>query len=86
MRYCIKKKSLSSCNRSGCDPYDNLDRLVKKQYNGGNDTEYACNAEGALAELRYRGCYDTETGFYSLQSHYYDPANRRFLNADYSLK
>ena len=35
--------------------------------------------------LRYRGYYyDTETGFYYLQSRYYDPANRRFINADSS--
>ena len=33
--------------------YDNLDRLVKKQYNSGEYTEYAYNAEGALAELRH---------------------------------
>ena len=26
--------------------------------------------------------YDTETGFYYLQSRYYDPANHRFINAD----
>jgi len=33
--------------------------------------------------LRYRGYYyDTETGFYYLQSRYYDPAVKRFLNAD----
>ena len=33
--------------------------------------------------LRYRGYYrDSETGFYYLQSRYYDPANRRFINAD----
>ena len=33
--------------------------------------------------LRYRGyVYDTETGFYYLQSRYYDPAICRFLNAD----
>ena len=44
------------------------------------------SAEGDLAEinpLRYRGYYyDNETGFYYLQSRYYDPANRRFINAD----
>ena len=43
-------------------------------------------ATGALAEknpLRYRGYYyDKETGFYYLQSRYYDPATRRFINAD----
>ena len=33
--------------------------------------------------LRYRGYYyDVETGFYYLQSRYYDPATRRFINAD----
>jgi|GEM_PF-3033469 len=41
---------------------------------------------GALAELnplRYRSyVYDQETGFYYLQSRYYDPAIGRFLNAD----
>ena len=33
--------------------------------------------------LRYRGyIYDNETGFYYLQSRYYDPSIRRFINAD----
>ncbi|MBE6946287.1 MAG: RHS repeat-associated core domain-containing protein [Ruminococcaceae bacterium] len=33
--------------------------------------------------LRYRGYYyDAETGFYYLQSRYYDPAVKRFINAD----
>ena len=33
--------------------------------------------------LRYRGYYyDTETGFYYLQSRYYDPVTHRFINAD----
>lgn len=33
--------------------------------------------------LRYRGYYyDSETGFYYLQSRYYHPATRRFINAD----
>ena len=44
------------------------------------------SSSGRLAEinpLRYRGYYyDNETGFYYLQSRYYDPANRRFMNAD----
>ena len=41
--------------------------------------------ESALAAnpLRYRGyIYDNETGFYYLQSRYYDPEIGRFLNAD----
>ena len=44
------------------------------------------SSSGSLAEinpLRYRGYYyDSETGFYYLQSRYYDPQNRRFINAD----
>ena len=44
------------------------------------------SSSGRLAEinpLRYRGYYyDNETGFYYLQSRYYNPANRRFINAD----
>ena len=38
---------------------------------------------GTLNPLRYRGYYyDTETGFYFLQSRYYDPTVGRFINAD----
>ena len=44
------------------------------------------SATGTMAELnpiRYRGYYyDAETGFYYLQSRYYDPVICRFLNAD----
>ena len=44
------------------------------------------SSSGRLAEinpLRYRGYYyDSETGFYYLQSRYYDPENHRFINAD----
>jgi len=47
---------------------------------------YILNCGGNLAEvnpIRYRGYYyDNETGFYYLQSRYYDPVNRRFINAD----
>ena len=38
---------------------------------------------GVLNPFRYRGYYyDTETGFYYLNSRYYDPVVGRFLNAD----
>lgn len=38
---------------------------------------------GAVNPLRYRGYYyDTETGFYYLQSRYYDPAIGRFISPD----
>lgn len=44
------------------------------------------SSSGTLAEinpLRYRGYYyDVETGFYYLQSRYYDPVVSRFINAD----
>ena len=44
---------------------------------------------GTLAELnplRYRGyVYDQETGFYYLNSRYYDPAVGRFISADRQL-
>ena len=37
----------------------------------------------SINPLRYRGYYyDTETGFYYLQSRYYDSVNHRFINAD----
>ena len=43
----------------------------------------ASGSMAAINPLRYRGYYyDTETGFYYLQSRYYDPANHRFINAD----
>ena len=38
---------------------------------------------GNLNSIRYRGYYyDTDTGMYYLQSRYYDPEVRRFINAD----
>ena len=66
-------------------------RIVNE--NGVTKAEYQYNAwgkilgtTGELAEvnpLRYRGYYyDTETGFYYLQSRYYDPTIGRFINAD----
>ena len=51
----------------------------------GNCTVYNSSdaAIGDLNPLRYRGYYyDAETGFYYLQSRYYDFANCRFINAD----
>ena len=41
---------------------------------------------GALNPFRYRGyVYDEETGFYYLQSRYYDPTTCRFISADVLL-
>ncbi len=68
--------------------------VVQINYQGGTVyAEYTYDAWGAvltaagtLADvnpLRYRGYYyDTETGFYYLQSRYYDPIVKRFINAD----
>lgn len=41
---------------------------------------------GYVNPIRYRGYYyDNETGFYYLQSRYYDPYVGRFLSADSQL-
>ena len=43
----------------------------------------AFNSVAVLNPIRYRGYfYDTETGFYYLNSRYYDPEIGRFINAD----
>ena len=58
--------------------YDAWGRLVGKD---GTSSDYASIHE--YNPLTYRGyIYDRETGFYYLQSRYYDPTIGRFLNAD----
>ena len=60
------------------DPWGNI--LSVKNANGGN---ISSDTIAYYQSLRYRGyVYDTETGFYYLQSRYYDPVTRRFINAD----
>ena len=62
--------------------------LVEYDYDAwGNCTVvYEHSSYGDLAEInpiRYRGyVYDFETGFYYLNSRYYDPQVKRFINAD----
>lgn len=65
--------------------------LVQYEYDewgafGSITTTHDSNTEIALANanpLRYRGYYyDTETGYYYLQSRYYDTTICRFINAD----
>ena len=47
-----------------------------------DNAQYA-NSISHINPFRYRGYYyDTETGFYYLNSRYYDPQVRRFINAD----
>ena len=69
------------------------DVISLERADGGGGAQYAYDAwgniiamSGTLAELnplRYRGyVYDQETGFYYLNSRYYDPAVGRFINAD----
>jgi len=49
----------------------------------GNDVSGNTSHIANINPFRYRGYYyDTETGFYYLQSRYYDPVVGRFLNAD----
>ena len=63
-------------------------KLVEYDYDAwGNCTVvYEHSSYGDLAEInpiRYRGYYyDFETGFYYLNSRYYDPQVRRFISAD----
>ena len=57
--------------------YDAWGNVTVSYSNGGASTAARYNP------FRYRGYYyDTETGFYYLQSRYYDPTVRRFINAD----
>ena len=59
------------------DPWGNV--TVKAAAGGTPSTSSLINRN----PIRYRGyVYDNETGFYYLQSRYYDPANHRFINAD----
>lgn len=69
------------------------DVISLERADGGGGAQYAYDAwgnivamTGHLAELnplRYRGyVYDQETGFYYLNSRYYDPAVGRFISAD----
>ena len=62
--------------------------LVEYEYDawGNCSIVYTHSAYGSFGEInpiRYRSYfYDFETGFYYLQSRYYDPAIRRFISAD----
>ena len=57
------------------DPWGNILQM--------NDTTDGWYRVGTANPFRYRGYYyDNESGFYYLQSRYYDPVTGRFLNAD----
>ena len=56
--------------------YDSWGKLL-------STTGSAANTIGLLNPLRYRGYfYDTDLGFYLLETRYYDPETGRFINAD----
>ena len=63
-------------------------KLVEYSYDawGNYSVVYSHSSYGDLAEInpiRYRSYfYDFETGFYYLQSRYYDPQVRRFISSD----
>ena len=60
------------------DPYGNL-----ISFTGSSTGTELQQLIGQTNPLRYRGYYfDQETGFYYLQSRYYDPSLGRFINAD----
>ena len=65
--------------------YDAYGKLLSVKTPAGIDI----TSETAIANLnplRYRGyVYDNETGFYYLQTRYYDPTTCRFINADGQL-
>ena len=61
--------------------YDAYGNVTVKSTNGQVNTSESHIAN--INPIRYRGyVYDTETGFYYLQSRYYDPTTCRFINQD----
>ena len=62
--------------------YDSWGKLLGITDANGNAIT-AFNSVAVLNPIRYRGYfYDTETGFYYLNSRYYDPQIGRFINGD----
>lgn len=61
-------------------PWGTVDAVTD---NAGNDISGNADNIANINPIRYRGYYyDTETGFYYLNSRYYDPEICRFINAD----
>ena len=58
-------------------------RVASYEYDAWGNVTYSTGTMAKTNPLKYRGYYyDAETGFYYLQSRYYDPAIGRFINAD----
>ena len=63
--------------------YDSWGKLVSVTDASGNDKSGDASFIGNVNPIRYRGYYyDKETGWYYLNSRYYDPEVKRFINAD----
>ena len=66
--------------------YDTWGELISIKDGSGTDITHNTTSIGYINPIRYRGYfYDNETGFYYLQSRYYDPSMGRFINADSQL-
>ena len=62
------------------DPWGAIEKITDGE---GNDISGDASHIANINPIRYRGYYyDTETGFYYLQSHYYDPEIGRFINTN----
>ena len=58
-------------------------RVASYEYDAWGNVTYSTGEMADINPLRYRGYYqDWESGYYYLQSRYYDPAIGRFINAD----
>ena len=58
-------------------------RVASYEYDAWGNVTYSTGTMAKTNPLKYRGYYyDAESGFYYLQSRYYDPAIGRFINAD----
>ena len=58
-------------------------RVASYEYDAWGNVTYSTGTMAKINPLKYRGYYhDAESGFYYLQSRYYDPAIGRFINAD----
>ena len=63
--------------------YDAWGNIISVTDGSGNDLYFNSSHIAHLNPIRYRGYYyDIETGFYYLQSRYYDPVVGRFINGD----
>ena len=71
----------SKCDLIATYTYDEWGKLLSIETAEENNSEQLKIAE--INPLRYRGYYyDNETGYYYLQSRYYDPELGRFISAD----